>query len=145
MAPLSGVNPMKNKQLPKIYRFISEPFKVSFPKLNPVKLFKLYRRSLKIFIVFIFLFAVLIVGLDLQENIKTKQNIDRQRDNLTKELKFWKSFIAEHKDYRDAYFQASILEYKLGKIDQAKISVEKGLSLDPNSENGRKIEEFLNK
>lgn len=136
---------MKNKDLPKIYRVITEPFNFFFPKLTPVGLFRIYRRSLKVFIVFIFIFAVIVVGLDLQKNIQAKQNIDLEREKLTKELMFWQDFIAKHQDYRDAYFQASILEYKLGKITQAKIYAAKGLSLDPNSEDGKKIEDFLNK
>lgn len=136
---------MKNKQFPRIYRVISEAFKIFFPKLTPVGLLKIYSGSLKVFIVFIFIFAVIIVGVDLQRNIQIKQNIDRQRDSLIKELKFWEFFIAKHKDYRDAYFQASILEYKLGKITQAKIYAAKGLSLDPNSGDGKEIEDFLNK
>lgn len=136
---------MKNKQLPKIYRFISEYFKVPLPKLNWVKLLRLYRRSLKVFIVFIFILASVIVGLDLHANTQAKQAIDLEREKLTKELKFWEDFIVKHSDYRDAYFQALVLEYKLGNTPKAKAYAEKGLSLDPNSENGKKIEEFLNK
>lgn len=83
--------------------------------------------------------------MDLQKNLALKENIDSQRQSLTKELKFWEDAISKHKDYRDAYFQASVLEYKLGNSSKAKMYVEKGLSLDPNSEDGRKIEELLNK
>lgn len=123
------------KKLPSNSRVISDP----------KMLLKIYRGSLKIFIVFIFLLAVVIVGIDLQKNIQAKQSIDLEKNKLTKELRFWESFIAQHQDYRDAYFQASILEYKLGKMVRAKKYVEKGLSLDPNSKEGRKIEQFLSK
>ena len=106
---------------------------------------KIYGLSLKIFIVLVFLLAIVIIGLDLSVNIQAKQVIDLEREELTKDLKFWENFIAKHQDYKDAYFKASILEYKLGDKAQAKIYVEKGLSLDPNSKDGRKIEELLNK
>jgi len=83
------------------------------------------------------------VGLDFQNNLQIKQNIDSQREVMDRDLNFWKDFISKHQNYRDAYFQASILEYRLGDTSKAKMYVEKGLSLDPNSKNGRKIEEFL--
>lgn len=118
-------------------------FKLSLPKLNSVELIRLYRGALKIFVVFIFLLTAIIVGLDFQNNLQAKQQIESQREELTKDLNFWKDFIIKHKDYRDAYFQASILEYRLGNNSKAKMYVEKGLSLDPNSEKGRRLEEFL--
>lgn len=135
----------RKTKYPSNFRIIPVPLMVSFSKIIHAEFFKLYRGSLKIFILFIFIIAVVIVSNDLQKNLKTKQNIDSQRKVLTKELKFWESFIQEHEDYRDAYFQASILEYKLGNISKAKMYIEKGLSLDPNSKDGRKIEELLNK
>jgi len=121
----------------------AERFNLSMPKINPVKLFKLYGGILKVLVVFTFIAAVIVVGLDLQKNLQTKQSIDSQRNALTKELSFWEDFTAKHQNYRDAYFQASILEYKLGDTSKAKMYIEKGLSLDPNSENGKKLEQFL--
>lgn len=106
---------------------------------------KIYGLSLKIFIVFVFLLTIVIIGLDLSANIQAKQVIDLEREELTKDLKFWENFIAQHQDYKDAYFKASILEYKLGDSAQAKMYAEKGLSLDPNSNDGKKIEELLSK
>lgn len=109
------------------------------------KLLKLYGGTLKIFVVFIFIVAVIIVGYDFQRNLQIKQDIDSQRKALVSDLNFWEDFISKHQNYRDAYIQASILEYKLGNISKAKMYVEKGLSLDPNSQDGKKIEAFLNK
>ncbi|MBI4089300.1 MAG: tetratricopeptide repeat protein [Candidatus Levybacteria bacterium] len=110
---------------------------------KPDTFLKMYTLSLKIFVVLIFLLTTVIVGIDLQKNITLKDNIDRQRGDVTRELKFWESFIGKHQDYRDAYFKMSVLEYKLGNISSAKEYVSKGLSLDPNSENGKKLEQFL--
>ena len=112
---------------------------------RPESFIKIYRLSLKVFIVFIFTLAVIIVGVDLQRNVQVKQTIDSQREKLTRELRFWEDFIVKHQDYKDAYFQASVLEYTLGNTSKAKTYVKKGLSLDPNSQNGKEIENFLNK
>lgn len=118
------------------------PFKF---KLSSAMVLKIYRGSLKVFIAFIFILTAIVVGLDLQDNLRIKKEIASQRESLQNDLYFWESFIQEHENYIDAYFQASILEYKLGSTSKAKMYVEKGLLLDPNSEDGRKIEEFLSK
>lgn len=119
--------------------------KFSLPKISSIKFFKIYHKSLNIFIIFIFILATIIVGLDLQKNIAEKNSIEGERKQLEKELVFWKDLISKYENYRDAYFKVSILEYKLGNISLAKEYVEKGLALDPNSIDGKRIEEFLNK
>ena len=136
---------IKKRKFPSNFRVIIESFRFLFPKVSPVMLLKIYRGSLKVFIILIFLLTAVLVGIDLKKNISSKEDIDLQRISLTQELKFWEDFIAKHKDYRDAYLKAAILEYKLGNTSKARVYVEKSLSLDPNSENGRKIEKFLNK
>jgi len=108
-----------------------------------IPVLNIYRGSLKVFIAFIFMLTAIIVGLDLHDNLQIKKETGLQRENFEKDLKFWESFIKENEDYRDAYFQASILEYRLGNIFRAKMYVEKGLSLDPNSGDGKKLERFL--
>lgn len=118
-------------------------FKISLPKISSIKFFRIYHKSLNIFIIFIFILATIIVGLDLQKNIAEKNNIESERKQLQKELVFWKDLISKYENYRDAYFKVSILEYKLGNISLAKEYVEKGLALDPNSIDGKRIEDFL--
>lgn len=138
-------HPHKEKKSPRNYLSITEHFKISLPKLTPARLLKLYRGSLKIFIVIIFIFTTIIVALDLQENIEKKREIDTLRDQLEEELTYWKAFVSKSPNYRDAYFALAITEYKLGNTLNAKMYIKKGLDLDPNSENGKKLEEFLNK
>lgn len=133
----------KKKKSPSNSRTIAEHFKFSWPKISHIALFKVYRKTLKIFVVFIFMVAVIIVGIDLRDNLKVSQKLDPQRESLIRDLSFWEDFLSKHKNYRDAYLQASILEYKLGNTAKAKKYIEKGLILDPNSITGRKIEEFL--
>ncbi len=145
-------NIKKNKQAnkkkgesPSNSRSITEVFRFKLPKLTHANFLKLYRESLKVFVVFIFIVAAVIVGYDFQKNLQIKQDIDSQRKVLIRDLNFWEDFISKNQNYRDAYFQASILEYKLGDMSKARMYVEKGLSLDPNSESGLKIEKLLNK
>jgi len=133
----------KNTESPSNSRTITENLKVSLPKVDPLRLLKLYGKILKILIVFAFTAAVVVVGMDFQKNLQIKQDIDFQREAIARDLSFWEEFLYKQQNYRDAYFQASILEYKLGNTPKAKMYAEKGLALDPNSENGRKLEKFL--
>jgi hypothetical protein len=133
----SEKSPSNSRRIPAFFS------NFSLPKFNSVRLIKLYREVLIVFVIFIFILTSIAVGLDFRNNLLEKQKIDLQRETLTKELNFWKEFLTKHQDYRDAYLQASILEYKLGDISKAKMYVQKGLSLDPNSESGRKIEALL--
>lgn len=138
-------SPSNSRSITDTIKSLRDKTKVFLSKLNPAKPFESYGGILKVFVILIFLTAVVIVGYDLQGNIRVKQKIDLQREGLTRELNFWENFIAENKNFPDAYFQASGLEYKLGNMSVAKKYLEKGLLLDPNSENGRKIAELLNK
>lgn len=133
----------KRKEFPSNSRSITEHSRFDFPKISHTTLFKIYRGVLKVFVVIIFIIAVIIVAVDFRNNLQAKQSIDRQRITLEKDLNFWKNFISKNQNYPDAYFQASILEYRLGNTTKAKMYIEKGLILDPNSKNGRKIERLL--
>lgn len=138
-----NIKKKKKIKSPSNSRKITEHFKLSLPKINYATLLKIYGKILRVFVAFVFILAVIVVGLDLKNNLQTKQGIDSQREVLARDLKFWEDFISRKQDYRDAYFQASILAYKLGNTSKAKEYVEKGLSLDPNSENGKKLKKFL--
>ena len=117
--------------------------KLSLSKINLAELLRLRREALRVFVVLIFVLTAILVGVDFRNNFKAKQEIDSQRRILVKNLYFWEDFISKHENYRDAYLQASILEYKLGDSFKAKLYVKKGLALDPNSQDGMKIEQFL--
>jgi tetratricopeptide (TPR) repeat protein len=135
-------SPSNSRSIPATFK-IPFDFNLSLLKIDHIKFFKVYRRALKVFVLSIFIIAVIIVGFDFQNNLRENKKINSQREILTKELKFWKDFILKNQNYPDAYFQASILEYKLGDNSKAKMYVEKGLALDPNSESGKQIEQLL--
>ena len=54
--------------------------------------------------------------------------------------------IKTYPNYRDGYFRLATLEYELGNRNKAKEYVQKALELDPNFEEGRRLERmFLEK
>jgi len=126
----STVRKKKNrKQLkfPNIFRFITER---------------------KYFIAFLVLFvislAIIIVGVNLYKNISEKEEVDKERRGIIKEVEFWKEVVSEYKDYRDAYFQLALLEYRLGDYKASGFYLQKTFELDPNFEKGRELERILN-
>lgn len=131
-----------HKKYPSNSRTIND-LQSRFPKIDNIILFKFYRRALKVFVALIFIVTAVVVGLDLQSNLQVKGSVDSQREVLISDLNFWKDFLTQHRNYPDAYFQISIVEYKLGDMTQAKMYAEKGLTLDPNSQDGIRLERFL--
>ncbi|MCL5970930.1 MAG: tetratricopeptide repeat protein [Patescibacteria group bacterium] len=53
--------------------------------------------------------------------------------------------MSRYKDYRDGYFRLAILEYQLNDNAKAQEYLDKVMKLDPNFEEGRKFEQFLNR
>lgn len=88
--------------------------------------------------------AILIAGADLQKNIQNKQRIEKERIKIVKEIDYWEKMIEKYKDFRDAYFQLSVLNYQLGELKKAKSFLQKTLELDPNFKEGRKLEQIVN-
>lgn len=91
-----------------------------------------------------FLVAIVIIfGLDLYRNIKQKEEIDKERQEVISKIQYWQGITNKYKDYRDAYFQLAVLEYRLGNFRESKFYLQKALSLDPNFEKGRELEKVL--
>lgn len=92
---------------------------------------------------FILLFCISILSFDLYKNIQEKQKIEKERQKLISEVIFWESVVNKYKDYRDAYFNLAVLEYQLKNFDKTKAYLQKVLELDPNFNEGRKLEKLL--
>ncbi len=71
--------------------------------------------------------------------------VKSQRSQLEKQIVYWENVVAGHKNYRDAYFTLALLEYKLGNNVKARMYLDKTFYIDPNFEEGRKLEQLLNK
>lgn len=116
----------KPLQLPNITRIFTEKF------------FLGSLVSLALVLVFVF------VSLDLYSDIKVRQKTEKERKEIISEILYWQGIVDKYKDYRDAYFQLAILEYRLKNFDKAKFYLSKTLLIDPNFEKGRELEKILN-
>lgn len=87
--------------------------------------------------------AVVMMGVEFyQLNQKLqRQNVERQ--SIQAELGRWEKIIEKYPNYRDAYFKAAVLEYRLKNDSTAKEYLQKALELDPSFEEGRKLEKLL--
>lgn len=92
---------------------------------------------------FIIVAIIIIVGLDLYRNIKQKEEIDKERQEIISKIQYWQGITNKYKDYRDAYFQLAILEYRLGNFKGSKFYLERALVIDPNFDKGRELEKVL--
>lgn len=147
---LKKLSSVKSKHRPKHFfkRFKKTP---SAHKIKDKKLLK-FPRILRTFtekyflaclILFVLVVMLVVVGMDLYKDIDQKQKIDKERQEIVKQLQFWQSVVAKYKDYRDAYFQLAILDYRLGDISTSKFYLKKALDIDPNFEKGRELEKIL--
>ncbi len=135
----------KIKEKSKPSHFFKKKEKLSQPLRFP-NIFRIITE--KYFLGFIVSFALVvilaIVGLDLYKDIKVQQKTEKERKEIISKIKYWQEVIDKYNDYRDAYFQLAILEYRLKNFDKAKSYVNKSLSIDPNFEKGRELEQILN-
>jgi len=102
----------------------------------------------KYFLGFLISFALvvllIIVGLDLYKDIKNQQKVEKERTEIISKIQYWQGIVNKYKDYRDAYFQLAILEYRLRDFIKSKFYLDKALAIDPNFEKGRELEKILN-
>lgn len=103
-------------------------------------------RTITIVIISLFLFfLIFLISLDFYKNLLKKQEIEATRTKLTSEIQFWQKVIEKYKDYRDAYFQLAVLEYKLGNFERARDFLQKTSTLDPNFKPALELDKVLDK
>lgn len=110
-----------NKYFPSISRRITEPI------------------GLLLLVILFFLIAFAL------KNLSDYNSSKSERTELEKQTKYWENVVVQRPDYRDAYLQLAILEYRLGDKEEAKVYLEKVLILDPNFGEARNLEKELNK
>lgn len=87
-----------------------------------------------------------IIGIELiqlYQSFEIKRNLDLERGKIITEIAFWKKITEQYSGYRDAYYKLALLEYQLNEKQQAKFYLQKALSIDPQFEQGRKLEKLL--
>lgn len=130
-------NKQKKPQFPRNYRRITE----NKDFLHALRIFK---KMLILFIFFAFFIFILFLAADLFKNIKKYQEISFQRQKLIHEINIWQNFSDKYKNYKEAYFQIAVREYKLGDFVKTNQYLQKALLIDPNYDEAIKLEKVLN-
>jgi tetratricopeptide (TPR) repeat protein len=152
---------MKNKekkqvasQFPNIYRIITEgrvvvKVKKSWFRLSnqpKLKKFLLILSGIVVFATILILtVGIIIFSFKFYKNYVSYQKLSEKRKNLQLQINFWQSVWQKYPGFKDAYFQAAVLEYQLSDLQKAQDYNKKALLLDPNFENAIKLEDVLNK
>ena len=89
-------------------------------------------------------FMLLVSFYSLYDSYKKKQEIDKTRQEIVSSILYWERVIDRYKDYRDGYFQLAVLEYRLTNFERSRDYLDKALTIDPNFEKGRMLEQILN-
>lgn len=114
----------KPRKLPNIYRFITE--RVLKATKNKAVIASIYT--------IIYLAAVstiVFLTIDSYYNIKTYKKVSSERMIIINKIKNWEGIINKYPDFKDAYLQTAVLEYRLGDYDMARFYCNKALLLDP--------------
>ena|SRR5258706_5668196 len=104
----------KKTKFPRIFRTITE---------RPFLLKTISALSLVI--------LVLMTGL-LMDNLGRLLALKSKRDVVEKDKAVWQSIIQNYPGYRDGYYQAGVLSYKLGELDKANEYAQKAEEIDPS-------------
>ena len=129
-------------KFPNISRSFTELFnlKRGFKSKKRKKIFTALILSTSIF----FLALILLLSVVLFNLLEKRDQIAQQKASFMSQVSFWQNIIVERPDYRDAYFELSILEFKLKDINSSKFYLEKALTLDPNFKQGIEFQKTLN-
>ncbi len=101
---------------------------------------------ISVFIVcLVIVFFIIFSGFALAKNIDTRKLQMEKIAQVNQEIEFWSKIAEKHRDYRDAYYQLAVLNYRIGETEKSKIFLKKVFLLDPNFKEGRKLEKILNR
>lgn len=131
----------QTKQSPRNYRTITERFKKFNRKYSLLKKLKL---EALVFLYVVTIFSILILCFNLLTNLQKQKEINFQREKIQSEIKLWQDVADKFKNYKEAYYQLAVLEYKLGEIEKSKFYIEKSLYLDPSFDKARELKKILN-
>ena len=126
----------KSKQFPKNLRFITDNSVISFISSKNIII-------LAVIASLLMSLAIFVVGLDLANNYIRNQKIERERESIEREIKFWESVVREYSGYRDAYFKLAVLNYRIKNIKESRENLKKTLEIDPSFKEGREFEKVL--
>jgi len=146
-------NSGKKLQFPNIYRIITERGVLQkLPKLTlslslqpKLKKYLVICTAIGVFVVIVILtVGITIFGAKVYQNYQQIAKISLQRQQIQSKINFWQSIADKYDGFKDAYFQMAILDYNLGNFKKAKLENVKALTLDPNFNDAKNLEEVLN-
>lgn len=123
------------QEFPRIFRFITE--KVSNLPPTATKI------TLSCLLSFLLIIAITSQIFTLRNNLKNLSQINQERQNIQKEISYWKQVSEEHKSYADIYLKIASLEYRLGNTQSSSEFMEKAFSINPDTEQGRVLGEYI--
>lgn len=92
----------------------------------------------------IFFFCLMLyMVVQLSGSLKVQKIVEAQRVKVVSDSAFWEAVTKQRPGFRDGYFMLALLEYRLGKTQEAKKNVAKALKIDPNFREGRELEKIL--
>lgn len=68
----------------------------------------------------------------------------KSTNTLIQQYDYWKAVIHKHPDYRDAYYNLSLIACQLKKFEEARAYLDTVLSLDPNYQGGNNLRSLIN-
>lgn len=102
------------------------------------------KKMVGIVVLFVALFAFIgLAGAQTYRHYQEKEKVLSERKEVLAKISYWQNVVTEKKGYRDGYFQLAVLWYQLGQNVKAQIYLSEALKLDPNFEEGRKLEKVL--
>lgn len=126
----------KNLHFPRNYRRITE-------NKNFLHVFKILKKMTIIFVFAAIIIFIIGISYDLYRNFALNQQIQLQRQKLNREINLWESFLEKYKNYKEVYFQIAAREYELKNFDKAKQYLQKAFLIDPNYEEGLRLQKEL--
>ena len=69
------------------------------------------------------------------------QNQIYEQELLKQQKLYWEEFLAENPTYLDGWIELANIELKLGKTEEAKLSLDKAKAIGPNSSKVKDLEE----
>jgi len=75
--------------------------------------------------------------------IKILEKIKNEPQRIGQEISYWENVVSQKPDYRDAYLQLAILNYRIYKNEKAKEYLKRAREIDPNYEPARGLERVL--
>ncbi len=134
---------MKKKK-PKYFPNISRPFTETWKYLTNNKQRNVFLKNFFLIVVITCLFLLSVFMLiDLRQKYFVSKAFETEKEKVISDIKEWEKIINKYPNYKDGYLTLSVLEYRMKNFTKSKVYLEKVFEIDPNSKEGRDLENLL--